>query len=177
MVQTDDSVKLAQSNRITTLGCVGLVILVILLVLIAAVGVRASLNSQRAQALDALGRMREQVDKAPGIMDRMIAFDCGDDASEAVSIAREHVDLLEPGSSSDEIEAAWDEVEAAWAAVNRGCSQYLSDPAFMNLSTEMEGVRNRLSVEEGKYRDLADVYNTSLSVFPGILFRQGFDEL
>ncbi len=177
MVQTGDSVKLAQSNRITALGCAGLIVLVILLVMIGAVAVRSVINSKRAEALDALGRMREQVDKAPGILDRMVAYDCGDDAGEAAEIARGYVDGLEQDSTASEIERAWDEIEGAWATVNRDCSEYLNDPSYVNLTTEMEGVRNRLSVEEGKYRDLAEVYNSSLMSFPGNLFRAGFEEL
>lgn len=179
MATTDAGTKYMQSSRITRIGCFGLVLVLGLLILIGAVGVRAEINKKRSVAIGAYNRMVEQAEKAPGVLNRMLSFNCGDDAEVSVSDAGNSVarlsDLDAPSISV--LGEIWDEIELAWVEVSRGCSGSLSENAFRDLTIEMEGLRNRLSVEMGNFEEAAEMYNSALKTFPANIFAYGNTEL
>jgi len=177
MVRADAETRMMQSNRIASIGCIGLLLVLILLLLIGTVAIRADLGRKRANALAALGRMHEQIDKAPGIFERMLGYGCGPDAEEAASRATATVESLARDAPLGQLEAAWGEIEAAWSAVQRGCGRSLNEPSFVDLSTELEGARNRYSVEKGNFYQAAEVYNAALESSPANLVRWGFEKL
>lgn len=168
-----------QSSRISQIGCFGLILVIILLVLIGTVAARHDISNKRAAAIAVYERMAEQVEKAPGVLSRMLAFDCGDAASEAVdslevSVA-EFSALDEP--SIPTLKLMWGQVEDTWEAVNRGCAGHLGESAFRDLTVEMEGLRNRYSVEMGNFEEVSQIYNSALDSFPGTLVATDFKQL
>lgn len=177
MAKTDESTKMYQSQAITRIGCIGLVFVVILLALIGGAAIRADLGGKRASAMTALARMHEQIEKAPGVLQRMVAFGCGSDAEEAVRQAAERVGGLDVEAPVKEQDEVWEEVEAAWVAVTRGYAAHLAEPALVDLTTEMEGIRNRRSVERGNYKEAAEVYNEALGGAMAGLFAWGMEPL
>jgi hypothetical protein len=177
MVRTDADTRMMQSSRIASIGCFGLVLVLILLLLIGTVAIRADLGRKRANALAVLGRMHEQVDKAPGIFNRMLAYGCGADAEEAVTSATAAAENLARDASLGQLEAAWSEIEDAWSAIQHGCMRQLSEPSFIDLSTELEGARNRFSVEKGNFYRAAEVYDAALESSPASLVSWGFEKL
>jgi LemA protein len=175
----DAGTKYMQSSRITRIGCFGLVLVLVLLILIGAVGVRAEINKKRSVVIGAYNRMVEQAEKAPGVLNRMLSFNCGDDAEVSVSEAENSVARLSEldAPSISVLEETWDEIETAWVEVNRGCSMSLSEDAFRDLTIEMEGLRNRFSVEKGNFEEAAEIYNSALRTFPANIFAYGSSEL
>jgi len=169
--------KLEQARRISNVGCIGVVIMLILLVLIGVVLVRADLTKKRNVAIEARGIIFENVVKAPGVMDRMLGYGCGTDAESAVEEFTEFIEGFDSETSITELEVAWNGMEDAWAKINRGCTEDLSDPAFTDMTTEMEGIRNRISVEKGNYLSGVDIYNSALKSFPASLVASGFEAL
>lgn len=177
MALDSEQEKMEQAKRISNVGCFAIVLTLIIVVLIASAVIRADLSTKRGNALTVLSRIREQVDKAPGVLDRMLAYDCGSDAEDAVSSAEGVSEGLTDDANISEVESAWQAVEDAWAEINRGCRSSLDDPAFVDLTTEMEGLRNRISVEKGNYTDVAEVYNSALTSFPANLVSGGFEKM
>jgi len=177
MTRADAATKMEQSRRITNIGCFGLILVVILLVLIGIVVARTDISGKRAEAMGVLDRMRDQAEKAPGIFNRMLPFGCGAEAERLVGEAGNAVESLGTELTLAELDEVWGKIEDAWSAINRGCRRSLSEPAFVDLTTEMEGVRNRYMVEKGNYNDAAEVYNSALDVFPGNLAGWGFEKL
>ena len=169
--------KMEQAKRISNVGCFAIVLALIIVVLIGAAVIRADLSTKRGNALTVLSRIREQVDKAPGVLNRMLAYDCGSDAEKSVSSAEGVIEGLADDANINEVESAWQAVEDAWAEINRGCRSSLDDPAFVDLTTEMEGLRNRISVEKGNYTEVAEVYNSALKSFPANLVSGGFEKM
>lgn len=168
-----------QSSRITRIGCFGLVLVIVLLILIGAVGIRAEINKKQSVAIGAYNRMVDQVEKAPGVLNRMLSFDCGEGAEEAVREAENSVARLSEldGPSISGLEEIWDEIENAWVEVSRGCLGSLSEDAFRDLTIEIEGLRNRYSVEKGNFEEAAEMYNSALRTFPANIFAYGSSEL
>jgi tetratricopeptide (TPR) repeat protein len=177
MARDNASEKYEQSSRIRSIGCFGIVLVIILLVLIGLVAVRSDISKKRADALTVLGRMREQVDKAPDILNRMLVYDCGSDAEFAVSEVESVLAGFPENPTLPELNEAWDKIENARTLIGRGCRGYVSDPAFVDLNTEMEGAKNRYSVEKGNYIQAAEIYNEALDSFPGYLLAAGFRKL
>lgn len=173
MGKTDASVKMEQSSRIASIGCFGAVLVLILLVLIGAVAVRSDLTRKRSTAFGDLGRMQEQVEKAPGIMERMIAYECGKDMQETLGDLADRIDSMPTAQNMDELDSIWREVESVWAEISAECSGEGMD----ELEIEMEGIRNRYSVEKGKFREDADVYNAALRTFFATMFGWGYEPL
>jgi len=168
---------MSQSAAITRIGCVGLVLVLGLLLIIGAMAVRMDLARKRASALAARARVCEQVKKAPGVLQRMLAFDCGKRAEDAVGSLGQLVDSLGYDSTTEELNSAWNEIDRTWAGVNRGCASKRFEQAYTDLETEMEGLRNRFSVEKDNYIHLAEIYNSALRAFPGSAVASGFEEL
>ncbi len=177
MARTDNDSKMMQSSRITKVGCIGVALVLVILILIGLVMVRGGLSSKRNVAMDALGRMREQVVKAPGVLNRMLANGCGEEAEQAVNDVQRMVDALSSEYTFDDMENAWAEIETAWALVSRGYPGSEADPVHVDFKTDMDGIRNRFSVEKGNYNRAADTYNSALRSFPGGLAGFGLKEL
>lgn len=149
----------------------------ILLILVGAVAIRADLDMKKANAMKSLALITEQIKKSPSILARMESFDCGDRASESVEELKKAIDGLPDKPSVDELKALWNKAENTWVIVSAGCVAKMNQQALIDLSTEMEGVRNRISVEAGKYSKAVDIYNSSLSAFPSNLFAWGMRPL
>lgn len=177
MAVDNQSNKMRQSQTITTIGCVGAILVLILIVLIGSVSVRMSLSAKRAKAMQSLCLIQEQVSKAPGIFERMLAFGCDSGASSSVEQIRVQIGEMKEETSMAEVDAIWGEVENVWVEVNRGCSSFLNDQAFVDLTTELEGIRNRRSVEMGKYGKAVEEYNSMLSSFPANVLAWGVKPL
>lgn len=179
MATTTAGTKLMQSSRITQIGCFGLVLVVILLILIGSIAARNDINRKRSEAVTVYERMLEQAEKAPGVLNRMLAFDCGEEAEDAVLEVDEGVAGLSAleNPSPFKLEETWDLIEDAWAIVNRGCARNLSSPAFRDLTTEMEGLRNRYSVEAGNFEHASMMYDAVLNSFPGNIIATDFKNL
>jgi hypothetical protein len=177
MASDNQSNMMRQSQTITTIGCVGAILVVILIVLIGSVSVRMGLASRRAKAMQSLYLVQEQVSKAPGIFERMLAFGCDSGAASAVEQIRLQISEMKEEPDKAEMDAIWGEVENVWVEVNRGCSGFLNDPAFVDLTTELEGIRNRRSVEMGKYGKAVEEYNSMLSSFPANVLAWGVKPL
>ncbi|MCX6647012.1 MAG: hypothetical protein NTY09_11770 [bacterium] len=179
MATTSAGTKLMQSSRISQVGCFGLVLVVVLLILIGAVAARHEINMKRAAAVAAYQRLAEQAEKAPGILNRMLAFDCGDEAASAVGAVGDSVaglsTLNEPSISR--LKETWGQIEDTWGIVSRGCAGSLSSPAFRDLTTEIEGIRNRYSVEMGNFEQAAQIYDLSLDSFPGNIVAKDFKKI
>ena len=171
-----DSVKIEQAQRISSVGCIGVVIVLIILVLIGAVIIRADLSGKRGAALTARSRMLEQVNKAPGVLDRMMAYECAGNA-QGYSEAEAKIDLLDVNSPLSEIEESWDLIEDAWSAISGHCLEESNQSAFQDLTTEMEGLRNRISVENGNYHNASNIYNSALESMPANIAAYGFEKL
>jgi hypothetical protein len=179
MAESSIGTKLMQSSKITRIGCFGLILVLILLCLIGTLAARHEINRKRSVAIAAYERMAEQVEKAPGVLNRMLAYDCGTDAEDAVREVEVLVQNL-PGSDNPSIGTlieTWDSIEGAWSIVNRGCARNISEPAFRDLTVEMEGLRNRLSVEKGSFEEAAQVYDFSLISFPANIVATDFKKL
>jgi len=168
-----------QSSRITRVGCFGLALVAALLILIGAVAARHDINMKRATAVAAYQRLADQAEKAPGILNRMLAFDCGTEAESAVSAVGDSVAnlsaLSEPSIST--LKETWGEIEDVWGDVNRGCVSSLQTSAYRDLSVEMEGIRNRYSVEMGNFEQAAQVYDLALDSFPGNIVAKDFKKI
>jgi len=173
MGKTNLSVKMEQSNRIASIGCFAMVLILILLILIGATFVRSDISKKRSAAMGSLGRMQQQVEKAPGIFQRMLAMDCGEEAEDAVEELSDRIDSMQTALNDDELDPIWDNVESVWAELSAECS----GRGMSELGIEMEGIRNRYAVEKGKYREDADAYNASLRTFFGTLFGWGYEPL
>jgi hypothetical protein len=177
MASDSQSNMMRQSQTITTIGCVGAILVLILIVLIGSVSVRMSLAAKRAKAMQSLYLVQEQVSKAPGIFERMLAFGCDSGASSSVERIRLQISEMKEEPNKAELEAIWGEVENVWVEVDRGCTSLLGDRAFVDLTTEMEGIRNRRSVEMGKYGKAVEEYNSMLSSFPANVLAWGVEPL
>ena len=46
---------------------------------------------------------------------------------------------------------------------------------FLELQAQLEGTENRITVERGRYNDIAKEYNTNMRKFPMIIFAKLFD--
>ncbi len=177
MAYTRESARMEQSRRITRLGCVGLILVLVLIFLISMVAVRNELSGKRGMALDKLTALKAQIQKAPGILNRMLAFGCGEEAEEAVRELDTMVSSLSEGATFEQLSRTWEDTEDVWAIVTAGCAEDLNDAAFIDLTTEMEGVRNRYAVEKGHYSEAVETYKAALRVFPGSWFGRDFEPL
>jgi len=177
MALDSEQEKMEQAKRISNVGCFAIALILIIVVLLASVIIRADLSTKRGNALTVLSRIREQVEKAPGVLDRMLAYDCGPDAEDLVGAAKSAIENLPDNAPLNDVEVAWSSVEDAWKAIERGCMSSRKDSAFLDLKTELEGLRNRISVEKGNYTDVAEVYNSALESFPANLVSGGFEKM
>jgi len=176
MSMDEDSAKMEQSSRITRIGCFGAVLLLILLILIGLVSVRADIQTKRAAAVSILARMTEQVNKAPDILNRMLAWDCAIEAGESVDQLESFVTALPDEPTVEQLEIAWDAIENSRSLISRGCTSSMSELAFVDLTTELEGAKNRYAVEKGNFANAAEIYNLALDSFPGFLVASGFSK-
>ena len=64
------------------------VIVLIIIVLMAKTSTELAVRGKKALAFDALSRMVEQIEKTPGVLDRMIAFGCHDRAADVINDLR-----------------------------------------------------------------------------------------
>lgn len=170
MAATSQDTRMQQSQTIARVGCFGAVIVLAILIAIGALIVRTDLGQKKAEAEKRLALINEQIIKAPGILDQMLVFKCGPDAEASVKATETLVDKLGPQPTISQLKAAWDRIQLAWDDVKGGCIDSVNQQAFIDLSSEMEGVRNRKAVEIGNYVKAADEYNQALGGVASKLF-------
>jgi hypothetical protein len=154
-----------------------MIVLIVLIYFIGLAGVKAELGKKQARALEVLSRMQTHLERTPGILDRMVALGCGDDAGAAVASFESSMNSLPEKASFRDLENAWAEFERTWTEVSAGCAGRMNDASFIELKTELEGIRNRYDVEKGNFSRAAEEYNTALSQFPATIYYTGFDPL
>ena len=159
--------KMRQSSMITRVGCFGAVLVIVLLVLIGFLAARADLARKRLDALGDLARVREQIEKSPDILNRMLALGCAEPARAQVAEIKSGVESLGTATIID-LDAIWVKVESAYLTISTDCGG-TDAPRLGDVRIEFEGVRNRRSVERAKYVEAAQVFNDALAQFPNNL--------
>ncbi|MFH1675925.1 MAG: hypothetical protein ABIC40_02785 [bacterium] len=177
MESTEKYERLRQSKNIATVGCIGLVVVLILLYMIGIAIVGADLRRSQSEAIGALGRMRSQIEKAPGVLERMLEYGCGIASESEITELKNRVEKLGDKSTYSEFVKVQELVDSVRAHIEPYCGKFSNDAGFLDLKTELEGVNNRYFVELGKYRELATAYNLKLESFPGSLLRNKYKEL
>jgi hypothetical protein len=176
MAMEEQNEKLRQSSMITRIGCIGFVLVVILLVLIGTLATRASLISKRAAALEKLAMIAEQIDKVPGVLDRMVSLGCSKNPDSIINGLKEKITSGDK-ESLDNLDKNWAMAEAAWNQLSSDCFAQGMGSAFSDLGIEFEGIRNRRSIERGNYKGAAEAYNAALTQFPANLGITGLKPL
>ena len=169
--------RLEQSRRITTVGCIGVIVLLVLIYVIGLAGVKSDLGAKHARATEILARMQSHLDRTPGIFDRMLVFDCGDDAVRAVESYKQSVGTLKEKASFEELESLYRQLEQTWTEVSAGCAGEMDKEVFIGLKTELEGIQNRYNVEKGNFAKAAAIFNETLNQFPATIFNTGYKPL
>lgn len=167
-------IRMEQSRNLMKFGCFGVVIIGIIFVLIGGQAVRNDIQSKQNKALTDLGRMKEQIDKTPVIFKRMINLGCDDSLNKVVDGLKAEIETISSEMTYQKIETTWSKVNDVWLEIETGCAKLSSEPAFRDLVTEMEGVRNRYAVESGNFKKSSAEYESSLKTFFGQLFGAGF---
>ena len=177
MDSTEKYERMRQSKNIATVGCIGLIVVLIVLYMIGLAIVGADLRKSQSEAVGALGRMRAQLEKAPGVLERMLEYRCGEASKSEITELKNEIEKLGDKSTYADFIRAHERVEAVRDHIEPPCYKFSNDAGFLDLKVEMEGVSNRYFVELGKYRELAAAYNLKLESFPGSLLKREYKEL
>jgi hypothetical protein len=177
MTVNENDSRFQQSRKITIVGCIGIIVIATLLFVISGVIARNSVQEKYNAAIAKRAAMRTQLEKVPDIFNRMTGFGCGADVEAIVEDAIDQVNGLHDVAQIGELEHTWDICTDAWNEINRGCRESRNEPAFIDLQTEMEGVRNRYSTEKNNYLEAEEVYNNSLNGLMEKMFGIDFGRL
>jgi hypothetical protein len=161
---------------ITRIGCIGFVLVVILLVLVGILATRASLVAKRAAAIEKLAMITEQIDKVPGVFDRTYALGCSNTSAAAIDEIKKNIGKIDK-ESLVALDMTWIKIEAVWGLMANECLREGNSQAFVDSRIEFEGIRNRRSIERGKYKSAAEIYNEALKQFPANLGITGLKPL
>jgi hypothetical protein len=175
MALDNQNEKMRQSSVITRIGCFGAILVIALLLIAGSMALRSSLVAKKANALGSLALIREQIEKAPSILANADVMGCGI-TQEDIDGLRQDIENLGKASITD-LDKEWWKIDKLWSGVEIRCGSMEGNVALRDVKIQFEGIRNRRSIERGKYKEAAAIYNEALMEFPANLGITGLKPL